>query len=298
MRAYGHASSYNPRTSVVRVRINPVQQSSRIATQKYETTWLVNTDFTTRPIKLLVDTGAQVTLIDENLLKDDIILTDKSIHLTGFDGVASQTTTKGMYIGRFVTDDMSEWPAEIHVVDKKAKGVYDGYLGHGFLHFYNAIIDLGAGILKLQILSQSPEEEMDVTTNSDQIRNSEQQQVDNFDSNSDAMTDQDEEDRWIGHSQNEMLHTGNNSPITSPISNNFTGPCPPAPDYLSRNSIFACTEKAPLKKNVHEHFSMPFEIESKVHESIEMKNINRLVTEINQNTFLDSDDKITRLQKN
>lgn len=186
MRQNGHATSSTPRTSTIKLRISRIQELSPINLKKYETTWKITTNFTTRPIELLVDTGAQITLINEQLLKDDIILQNKPIQLTGFDGTTNATTTKGMYVGKFFTEDQMSWPVEAHIVDRKSAGPYDGYLGYDFLQYYNAIIDLEKGTLQLRILPENREENANEIVVTDQTNN---RIEDCSDSDSDASTD-------------------------------------------------------------------------------------------------------------
>lgn len=91
--------------------------------------WEINTNFTKRPIKLLFDTGAQVTLLAENVLNDEIILKQWIIGLSGINGAEHAITTKGCLMGDLITLNYMRWPTEVHVVERINSGKFDGYLG-------------------------------------------------------------------------------------------------------------------------------------------------------------------------
>lgn len=104
--------------------------------------WEIQTDFTTRPIRLLVDTGAQLTLISKKLIKKFIELNADIFSLTGISGLNHAITTKGGLSGNIITEN-TKWPIEVHTVDDDYKGQFDGYLGLDFMMKYGAILNLG-----------------------------------------------------------------------------------------------------------------------------------------------------------
>lgn len=97
--------------------------------------------FTSDPVELLIDCGAEVCIIsDQKTLKSK--QAKKPIYrITGVTGNDSSFNTKGSLIGNFITDDNNDWLAEIHLVDDKYTGNFDGYVGLDFLKKHHAIID-------------------------------------------------------------------------------------------------------------------------------------------------------------
>lgn len=261
--------------------------------KKFETTWKINTNFTKRPIELLVDTGAQVTLIDETTLIDDIILTERAIQLTGFDGTTNATTTKGMYLGKFITHDGLEWPVETYVVDSKSAGPYDGYLGYDFLFYYNAIIDLKMGTLELRVTP--PEENLQITN-----------------SDSDASLDDISECDLIQHDKNAKSTVNQNEHICSQFPDckriYTTGPGTKDVNIEKKKKELSnaiCENQSNTTSPFVPHFLtngddsqiIPCESHDAKFTQDEIEDIESLMTDIMTNTFLDSDDQLAKLQK-
>lgn len=95
-----------------------------------------------RPIKLLVDTGASLSLISRDLVKKDTYKKDIQINLYGLVGKEASIQTEGityaiLCLGNQLLD------TTFHIVDKKYAGPGDGYLGYDFLSLYKTNIDLG-----------------------------------------------------------------------------------------------------------------------------------------------------------
>lgn len=105
--------------------------------------WVITTNFTTRPVKLLLDSGAQITLIAKELFTKELS-TSERYTLSGFNSRAEPGTTNGFYDGEYITKNGTHWPARVHAVDRDFAGPFDGYLGMDFILEYNAILDFGA----------------------------------------------------------------------------------------------------------------------------------------------------------
>lgn len=161
MRSIGHTISSSPKSSTIKLRIARISPILSASLKQYEITITLETNFTTRPITLLVDTGAQITIIADDIVTIGQKLIKQKIQLTGFDGGDSSASTKGMLNGKFLTNDGNEWPVEAHVVDRKTAGPYDGYLGYDFLQKYNSIIDLAAGTVHIRDLPGMNEKQSD-----------------------------------------------------------------------------------------------------------------------------------------
>lgn len=69
----------------------------------------------------------------------------------------------GSVVGNFITDDHSDWITELHIVDRRYTGRFDGYLGFDFLKKHRAIIDLHNGILKLHSSEEDDKKKKKVT---------------------------------------------------------------------------------------------------------------------------------------
>lgn len=112
-------------------------------------TWTVKTDFTDKPVRLVVDTGSQIGLTDKDRVKSSVKIAKPIYHLTGVAGQEHKVSTDGHLIGNFITDDNTKWLTSIHLVNKRNTGQHDGYLGLDFLKKYKAKIDVHNKILEL-----------------------------------------------------------------------------------------------------------------------------------------------------
>lgn len=102
---------------------------------------ICRTNITKRPVKLLVDTGASVTLITSELVKDNVFIQNLKINLFGVTGTDVKIQTNGIAHGVLNFEGNSMGIA-MHLVDKKYAGTADGYLGFDFLYQYKTILDL------------------------------------------------------------------------------------------------------------------------------------------------------------
>lgn len=112
--------------------------------------WIVNSDVSERPIELLIDCGADITIVAGDTLKPNIRPKKPIYQMTGVTGPDNPVSTRGMVVATFSTKEEDNWLAEIHIVDRNCTGQFDGFLGMDFLSKYNAIIDINKGILTLQ----------------------------------------------------------------------------------------------------------------------------------------------------
>lgn len=105
----------------------------------------LTTEFTIRPIRLLVDTGAAISLISENVIKPDAKLRNLNVKLFGFSGkdhyVNSSKAVDGLI--NMSVEPNSQIGATFHIVSPVYTGETDGFLGADFILFYRTILDFG-----------------------------------------------------------------------------------------------------------------------------------------------------------
>lgn len=113
--------------------------------------WTVKSDVSKKPIKLLIDCGADITIVAEDMLRPHIQPKKPVYLMTGVSGPENAVSTKGVVMTTFTTEEEDNWIAEIHIVDRNCTGSFDGFLGVDFLSKYKAIIDMEKGILTLRM---------------------------------------------------------------------------------------------------------------------------------------------------
>lgn len=94
-----------------------------------------------RPLKLLVDTGASLSLISKELVKGDTYKREIQINLYGLVGKEVSIQTEGityaiLRVGNQFLD------TTFHIINGKYTGHGDGYLGYDFLSLYKTSINL------------------------------------------------------------------------------------------------------------------------------------------------------------
>lgn len=102
---------------------------------------IINTNLTTRPIKLLIDTGASISLIAIDVILNNIQKSDFIIDLWGITGTNNTVKTLGVVNGVSEFGDQL-FGISLHTIERKYAGVADGYLGFDFLSQNNAIINI------------------------------------------------------------------------------------------------------------------------------------------------------------
>lgn len=127
----------------------------------------------------MVDTGAQITLVSIKLIREDIMLHQLLVSLTGITGNNYAISTRGCFNGDLVTENGTHWPTEIHAVDEEFAGTYDGYLRFNFMLAYNVVIDFANKTIQLHsginnencteksTITEIHDEQSDTSSNSD-----------------------------------------------------------------------------------------------------------------------------------
>lgn len=285
--------------------------------------WEVQTDFTTRPIKLLLDTGAEVTLIAIDVLLS-LQLGNFRISLTGVTGPEHAITTHGNFMGSLITENNIKWPTEIHAVDRKYAGQYDGYLGFDFMMAYGAIIDfrnrrliLHSGVGNEIEVNEENMHMMPLPTNYQPIESAHS----DIESNLDASLEED----VIAGNNTPHFHSQSSMMINSPNENANYGQNLQVVPYLNQDlNITAQTnpfvedcysKQKDLGKNDELHSKVketeiivknkPLAKQSTPNELInlekwpinDLNDYKALLNDINSKTFLNTDDEVTKLKK-
>lgn len=111
---------------------------------------LLNTNLCERPLKMLIDTGAAVSIVASDAIKQDIHKTNYFFSLFGIAGKDVSVTTEGMVHGIFDFND-TFLGSTLHLVDRKYTSTGDGYLGFDFLAPYKVMIDLNKMCLRINL---------------------------------------------------------------------------------------------------------------------------------------------------
>lgn len=108
------------------------------------------TNLSDRPLKLLCDTGAAISILASDIVLDKVKRVDCVINLYGIAGRDVSVKTQGMVVGLF---RMSKQliTTNLHLVDRKFAGPADGYLGFSFFQNYNIIIDMNEMCVKFNL---------------------------------------------------------------------------------------------------------------------------------------------------
>lgn len=102
---------------------------------------IVKTNLCERPLKFLIDTGASLSLIANDLIGESILRKKYFINLYGLVGKEISVSTEGI-IYAILTLGNQYLDMTFHVIDRKYAGPGDGYLGYDFLSLYKTDIDL------------------------------------------------------------------------------------------------------------------------------------------------------------
>lgn len=110
----------------------------------------IKTNLSDRPLKLLIDTGASLSLISNEIISDNTHKKNCQINLYGLIGKEMSIRTHGMINGNLIMQNQL-LDTTFHIVDKKYSGPGDGYLGYDFLSLYKTHIDLDNMYLEIKL---------------------------------------------------------------------------------------------------------------------------------------------------
>lgn len=111
---------------------------------------LLETNLSERPLKLLVDTGASISLLASDLIYKNIKKANYIINLYGIVGKDVSIQTEGFVQG--ILSVSGCWlGTTLHLVDRKYSGPADGYLGYDFLAPYGVILNMNNMCLQINL---------------------------------------------------------------------------------------------------------------------------------------------------
>lgn len=111
---------------------------------------IVKTNLCERPIKLLIDTGASISLISKDLIGEKTYKRDCRINLYGIVGKDVCINTEGIvYAFLIMRNQLVD--TTFHVIEGKYAGPGDGYLGYDFLSLYKTRVNLEKMSLKISL---------------------------------------------------------------------------------------------------------------------------------------------------
>ena len=99
------------------------------------------TNVTSRPIRLIVDTGAAITLVASDIVKSDVPISNCKLDICGVTGQENLIQSEGTIFGLSSIENKF-LGTTMHLMDRKFCGPADGYLGFDFLSQHKAIIDI------------------------------------------------------------------------------------------------------------------------------------------------------------
>lgn len=116
---------------------------------------LLKSNFCDRPLKLLIDTGASITLLANDLAPNNVNIINYTIKLSGVVRDISIETC-GMLHATFDLNG-NKLETVLHLVDRKHSGPADGYLGYDILSTYKTIIDMNEMKIVFNLKSETIE---------------------------------------------------------------------------------------------------------------------------------------------
>ncbi|XP_031625653.1 uncharacterized protein LOC116342279 [Contarinia nasturtii] len=99
-------------------------------------------NITIKPVKLMIDTGATLTVVASDLVNPDVLDTSDRVSIYGIAGPDAKMETLGVAHSILSFSDHKKVDIEIHAIDKKyIRGLYDGYFGNDLMIKYKMKID-------------------------------------------------------------------------------------------------------------------------------------------------------------
>lgn len=247
--------------------------------------WEITTDFTTRPIRLLLDTGAQVTIVSEDVILPTVTIHPFYIALIGINGINYAISTRGSLNGSFITENGTHWPTEIHTLNRENVGQFDGYLGLDFMRIYGADIKFSDNTL---ILHSGAGDEIQLNHENKNLlplpNHFEEQDLD-------ASPDGEATTPSVPEMKNQRS-IAENAPYQKDI--------PLNPQIYSPSSESAQNNihnKSTSLELPEKHVENTSTLEAPVSTEKQAKHMKALLADIKMKTFTDADDDITKLKR-
>lgn len=124
--------------------------TQKIQLENHASYIIIKINVINRPVKLLIDTGASLSIIAKDLVTNKIKIEDFRINLFGISGKEKSITTNGL-VQCMASIDNCQLGTTLHILDRKYLGNIDGILGFDFLYNYNAVIDIKNSEIKFRL---------------------------------------------------------------------------------------------------------------------------------------------------
>lgn len=129
---------------------NSRRVTENIIVEKATPYMMLHTNLTEGPIKILIDTGASVSIIAKEAITNEIDTQDTKYKLLGFNSKRDGVTTAGIANAE-ATIGGKKLKIPFHMVEKSCLGNLNGLLGFDFLIRYGASIDLSNNKIHFEI---------------------------------------------------------------------------------------------------------------------------------------------------
>lgn len=110
----------------------------------------LKTNLTERPIKLLIDTGASISILADDIVSKNVEIINYTFDLFGIVGKEVSVKTKGMVHAIYEISGHL-LGTTIHLIDRKFAGPADGYMGYDFLCPYGVLINMSKMCIEIDL---------------------------------------------------------------------------------------------------------------------------------------------------